>query len=800
MASEGSCYVVHDEENGVVKIGNNRIERVFRYDPGKGRFYTSQLKDKTTGKNWSVSEALEFRVSVKTGQDTVDIANIHEGPHGGLKFKGHAVEELCDGGKTLKVTIESTRIPVRLHVYQEIHPDCDWTRRWLGVENGGKEPVIVTRYDPEIMGVPSGLRGSYFCSWRWGSKAMVKEALSYVGNGVHSVRISGRSVSPPTVPTDSPLMLTDAEESNFFWFFPEVPIKSVVIREDPRPLLYTLNPWGVSVPPGETVVFSAGIVVGVGAGRRQDGFRSFRSYLDERVVRGNMDYTKALLVYNTWYGLGLDVCESDCMKQIELSAELGLDMYVVDAGWQAHFGDWDVDRSKFPNGLERISEYCHEKGMGFGVWIDGRSACKCSRLYKEHPEWALRTPEGTVYEDEFGGHEIVAMCLAAGYGEHLKNKFVRMAEDLKLDCLKIDHVNLVSFHDYWTECHAADHPHLPGMSHKFNWDWWGEILDAVKAARPGIVIESIPSGLSLLGKHHFVWIADYQYRPDWMKEAYFCRALNYHMAYTHPIAAIHQGWPSTDCTDVRVLDYLCASTIGSNIQCGVTGRIEAATEVQKALLKEWIDWWHANKRYLGVYQHLFEDAPPVPLEEATDDDLSRELVKHWKPSCVDGFAHLLPDGGWIFLFNPTDDVKSVCLTLELSDYGICDFSAATELAGFDYSPKDNTLRLNQVLLPGTYSRSRVQTGYPVRMSKVDTKVLSANWDGESEGFSFFTVGEEGKHEALLATGGLGRPAACENCEVKDYDENTGTLRIVYTLSGGVSAGALGWPILLRWGA
>jgi hypothetical protein len=204
-----------------------------------------------------------------------------------------------------------------------------------------------------------------------------------------------------------------------------------------------------------------------------------------------------------------------------------------------------------------------------------------------------------------------------------------------------------------------------------------------------------------------VWIADYQYRPDWMREAYFCRALLHHMTFTHPVLTIHQGWPSVDCEDLAALDYLCASTLGSAAQCGGTGRIDLASVEQLQLLREWIEWSKANRKYLAAYQHLFEDDPPVPLETATDDEMAGHLARTWLPSGVDGFAHLLSDGGWVFLFNPTDRERSVGLELDLSAYGIHSFAGIEGCDDYEHRAEENLLRITHRLAPGSYARMRV---------------------------------------------------------------------------------------------
>lgn len=794
MSFIGSCYVTHDEKRALIRIGNKKIERIFKYELDKERFFTARFINKATGKNWSANKYREFCIAVKKGKQEVEIENNWDEPKGHLKYESYKVTDLKDGGKRLKVTIRSTQIPIRLHLYQEIYPDCPWTRRWIGVENNGAEPVIISRYDPEILGIPSGLKGFYFSSWRWGSHSFVKDFSGPAGCGVHSVNIKDRVIEAPTVPTDSPLVITDQSEDNFLWFFPEVPIKSVIVREDPRPQLYTSTPWGQIISPGKIVDFSARVVVGMGTGKHQEGFAEFRSYLEKWVIKGNMDYTKAMLVYNTWYGLGLSDTEpsqKSCIKQIDICAELGFDIYVLDAGWHTNLGDWLADPKKFPKGLKVVADYCHQKGLKFGLWVDSRSASDCSDVYRKHPKWAHRRCDGSAFEDSFDGHRMIVMCLGSGYGDYLKKRFVQIANELKLDCLKVDNVCIMSYHNYWSECYATDHNHLAGMSHRTVWDKWTEIMEAVKAARPGIIIESIPSGLSLLDKHHVVWSADYQYRPDWAKEAYFYRALNYHMAYTHPIACIHQGWPSTECADLHLLDLMCASTIGGNIQCGVTGKIERATDEQKAILKKWINWRKANKKYLAVYQHLLEDTPPIPIETCIDDSLMLSVTSRWEPAGIDGFAHLLSDGGWIFLFNPGQASEFYSLTLNLSDYGITDFSAVLNSAGFDHSPTNNTLTINGVLPQGKYLKSWVQTSYPMCIKKIDSEIRAVDWDSRAKELTITTAGMKNQYTAYLTTGGLGRPKVCKNCKVTDYDSGTDTLAISYTFAGAIAGGLQG---------
>jgi hypothetical protein len=801
MTIDSRCYVIHDQRNHQISIGNDRIERVFRYDPRTNGFFTCRLSHKTNGVNWSVSETREFQIAVESAGRRFELNNQPADPQGQLRFEQLDVTDLPDGGKQLHIIFQAMSLPLRIRLFEEIHPGCDWIRRWLGIENNTQSPLAVVEYNPECLGVISDSKGFYFNSWRWGSRAYVRDFRAYAGIGIHSFHTRDRVFEPATVPTDSPLLLTDNGEKEFLWYFPEVPIRSVVVREDPQPLIYSRNPWDETIEPGRSVDFTAGVVVGVGAGSHRDGFRSFRSYLDRWVAGDNIAAEKTAVVYNTWYGEGYTDSrpnEDNCLRQIELSRELGAEMYVVDAGWHDHFGDWNADPAKFPRGLSVISDACHKRGMKFGLWIDSRIACACSRLFQSHPDWAVKKQEGSLYRDNLAGHDIAAMCMASDYGEYLKQLYVRLVTELQLDCLKIDNVCLLGYYSFWSPCFDEHHGHAPGASHKAVWEKWIEILDAVRQARPGILIESIPSGLSLLGKHHLIWAADYQYRPDWMREAYFYRALMHHMAATHPPAAIHQGWASADCLDLKTLDYLCASTLGAAAQSGVTGAIELASDANKAVLKKWIAWSKENRKYLNVYQPLFENRPPMPIETVEDDVYMESPAWNWKPDHVDGFAHLLPDGGWVFLFNPTDVTKSVRLKLSLMDYKVRDFSAVTAVGGFNYDPANQTLELNQTLEPGGYSQSRIYAGFPVGFKSIRNQIIALDWNESARRLEFVCSGPGGQYKAELFTNGSGRPAVVENAQVVDYDPVSDTLTLLCRSGKGMDQGSLLAPVVLRW--
>ena len=104
-----------------------------------------------------------------------------------------------------------------------------------------------------------------------------------------------------------------------------------------------------------------------------------------------------LVVNNSW-GSGMAINESQARSMIHDSAELGFEMFHLDAGWFRGLGDWQPDPTKFPNGLAPIADYAHSLGLKFGLWMDWAQAGLDSRpgsLYVRDPkirDWLTTDP------------------------------------------------------------------------------------------------------------------------------------------------------------------------------------------------------------------------------------------------------------------------------------------------------------------------------------------------------------------------------------------------------------------------
>ena len=111
-------------------------------------------------------------------------------------------------------------------------------------------------------------------------------------------------------------------------------------------------------------------------------------------------------LYNTW------LCRFDkldlgfVLKQVERAKNLGLEYFVVDAGWFGPAKDWwqvRGDWKESPDGwlggrLIEVAAAVRETGMKFGFWLEAEIADAEAKIVREHPEY-FRVIRGSHYLD-----------------------------------------------------------------------------------------------------------------------------------------------------------------------------------------------------------------------------------------------------------------------------------------------------------------------------------------------------------------------------------------------------------------
>jgi hypothetical protein len=207
---------------------------------------------------------------------------------------------------------------------------------------------------------------------------------------------------------------------------------------DPAP-----GPYRTRVPPGGTFDTPT-IFIGTFAGGPDGAGNSLRRWVraalnDPRTLR-NPSYP--LLVNNSW-GSGMAVDEQLAHRMIADSAQLGLEMFHLDAGWFSDVGDWRPDPAKFPHGIASVADFAHRRGLKFGLWIDWAQAGTSKRpgaLNVDDPvtrDWLIADPPaGWKHDEPFKGITIdLGVPAAESWADH---ELERLVSDYHLDMLEHD--------------------------------------------------------------------------------------------------------------------------------------------------------------------------------------------------------------------------------------------------------------------------------------------------------------------------------------------------------------------------
>ena len=128
-----------------------------------------------------------------------------------------------------------------------------------------------------------------------------------------------------------------------------------------------------------------------------DATRRLHRYLRRQVIPHGNQIRRTLL--NSWEGVHFDISEQALLSMMDATAELGIDMFVLDDGWfgkrtddTTSLGDWQPDTDRLPRGLKPLNEATEDLNLGLGIWMEPEMVSPQSDLYRQHPDWAICLP------------------------------------------------------------------------------------------------------------------------------------------------------------------------------------------------------------------------------------------------------------------------------------------------------------------------------------------------------------------------------------------------------------------------
>jgi alpha-galactosidase len=398
---------------------------------------------------------------------------------------------------------------------------------------------------------------------------------------------------------------------------------------------WTSDPMGLAFAQADTAYDPRWLLPGWGAARLPRKGKAYR----------------APWQYNTWDPFGTGIDEATVRALIPLAARMGFEVFTIDDGWQADYGDNAVSALRFPAGMDAIRAQVEAAGMRLGLWAS--LAAVAPSIADAQPDWICRDAQGAPKTTMTAQGEQIVMCLASPFAESAARRLIDLVGRYHLAYLKLDLTTMFNAYGEPPGCHAHGHSHASSAeSIPRIYTAIAEVCEQVHAAHPDVLIDLT---FELWGQKHSVdyallraadqsWMSNVGDNRALSAGARQARLLLYQRALALPVETLLIGNLRIDTGDLR---EKLAMAMGSAPL--LLGDLRTLTEAQLEQCVALIGWHRALRGDVLFTEGFFV------LGSATPD-----------ASAWEGFARLSRSGeGMIALFRNASGAPAATVRLPL---------------------------------------------------------------------------------------------------------------------------------------
>ena len=328
-----------------------------------------------------------------------------------LKYVDHSSNNTGNGINETVITLKDDKYPVTVKLHYVAYDKENIIRTFTEISHEEKKPVILSKYASSMLHLNSS---KYFLtefSGDWAHEANVTERELAFGKKVIDTKLGARAnmfVSPFfQLALDNPsqenagevLVGTIGWTGNFRFTF------EVDNRNELR-IISGINPYDSEYSlPAKEVFRTPDFYFTYSTQGKGEASRSFHDWARNHQVKKGNETRMTLL--NNWESTYFDFDENKLIGLMDEATKLGVDMFLLDDGWFANkyprssdhqgLGDWEETAGKLPNGVGRLVEEAHKKGIKFGIWIEPEMVNPKSELYEKHKDWVIHLPNRDEY-------------------------------------------------------------------------------------------------------------------------------------------------------------------------------------------------------------------------------------------------------------------------------------------------------------------------------------------------------------------------------------------------------------------
>lgn len=361
---------------------------------------------------------------------------------------------------------------------------------------------------------------------------------------------------------------------------------------NPRSFAWRLEPGEMFEAPEAVMTYSAAGCNGMS--------HNMHSFVREHIVRGEWKHKDRPILLNSWEAAYFDINERKLCGLAKAGKAVGVELFVMDDGWfgernddRHSLGDWEVNRHKLPGGLKGICNKINALGMDFGIWVEPEMVNTDSRLYREHPEWAVDIP-GQAHSE--GRNQRMLDLCNPKVQEYIIESMTRVFSSADIAYVKWDMNRIFSdyFSKYLKETGRPQgemaHRYVMGLKH---------VMKCLTEKFPKILFEGCAAGgnrfdLGILCYFPQIWASD-------NTDAVCRAAIQEGLSYGYPMSTVSAHVSA--CPNHQTLRVTPLATRFNVAAFGVCGYECNLAEMKKEDLKEIREQISIYKRWRHTMQY-----------------------------------------------------------------------------------------------------------------------------------------------------------------------------------------------------
>ncbi len=486
VASLDDAYIAHDNGSDRWTIGSRQLALVLGFD-ATGTLTLRQMSNPVAGRVWDIGATADTSLTI--AGDKVVLGS-------GATSLVSAAPQTTDRGVELVFTFEHLAQRLRIIRGYACYPGSPTIETWTRIETlRGAAPVALNDLVGWQISMPlgtvrwlGGLRGDSADNLEAGAFALASRDL---GPGERmDIGSDGRSTEQFV-----PFILVDNGRDEFFGGVQWSGAWRIGFERAGDRLTVTVG------FPGTAPAVSASRPIdvphtffGLNSKSSNDESAAVRQFI-LKGIRGGRPLTP-LVTYNSWFPYGTDITEETMSAEMRRAAAIGIELFVVDAGWytgagafgeydfDSGLGAWTVDSQRFPSGLSGLAAEAHGANMKFGIWVEPERVDldTVDKPGLAHEAW-LATRDG-----HYGSDRTAQLCLAhPGARQWVLDRLTQLIDSAHADYLKWDN-------NFWLNCNRAGHEHGADDGNYAHVQALYAILAELRRRYPDLLIENVSGG------------------------------------------------------------------------------------------------------------------------------------------------------------------------------------------------------------------------------------------------------------------------------------------------------------------